>query len=193
MSTKPPSRDPAMTLEDVVQAISAMEHLSRQRRQDLCSAVRRIATLQGRRPADIPADVEVIRRQIALFTPVAAGVTPRRWKNVRSLVGIALNLAGATVIRRRAVALSPAWRDLLGRLRERRERDRLSRFAGYLQQQRHSARSGRRRGRRQVRQLAAEEQPHRAPEAGASECLPDMEPRRGRRARLAGGSPGGTG
>ena len=131
MSTKPPSRDPAMTLEDVVQAISAMEHLSRQRRQDLCSAVRRIATLQGRRPADIPADVEVIRRQIALFTPVAAGVTPRRWKNVRSLVGIALNLAGATVIRRRAVALSPAWRDLLGRLRERRERDRLSRFAGY--------------------------------------------------------------
>ena len=67
-----------MTLEDVVQAISAMEHLSRQRRQDLC-APRSVgtATLQGRRPADIPADVEVIRRQIALFTPVAAGVTPR--------------------------------------------------------------------------------------------------------------------
>jgi len=120
-----------MTLEDVVQAISAMEHLSRQRRQDLCSAVRRIATLQGRRPADIPADVEAIRRQIALFTPAAAGVTPRRWKNVRSLIGAALRLAGATVIRRRAVALSPAWRDLLGRIRDRRERDRLSRFAGY--------------------------------------------------------------
>jgi len=131
MSTNPPSRDPAMTRQDVVQAISAMQQLSRQRRQDLCSAVRRIATLQGRRPADIPADVEAIRRQIALFTPAAAGVTPRRWKNVRCLVGTALTLVGATVIRRRAVALSPAWRDLLGRIRDCRERDRLSRFAGY--------------------------------------------------------------
>ena len=120
-----------------------------------------------------------------MFTPVAAGVTPRRWKNVRSLVGIALNLAGATVIRRRAVALSPAWRDLLGRLRERRERDRLSRFAGYC--------SGDDIPPDQVDDAVVDrfaslllksslierpKQVHRN--------VSDMEPRRGRRARLAG-------
>lgn len=102
-----------MTLEDVARAISAIEQLPRQRRQDLCSAVRRLAAVQDMRPADIPADVEAIRRQIALFTPAAAGMTPRRWKNVRSLVGAALALAGVTVVHRRTTMLSPAWRDLL--------------------------------------------------------------------------------
>ncbi len=40
---------PAEALQDAIERIAAMEQLSRQRRQDLCSAVRKIAGLLGRR------------------------------------------------------------------------------------------------------------------------------------------------
>jgi integrase len=131
MSTKSPSREVPVTLADVVRLVSAMEDLPPQRRSDLCSAVRRVAALHDRPPADIPADVAALRRTMTLFAPNTAGMAPRRWRNVRSLLATALTLTGATVVRRRTSPLAPAWRDLLGRIPNGRERDRLSRFAGY--------------------------------------------------------------
>src|SRR4051812_17786857 len=110
MSTKSPSRDSPTTLDDVVRRVALMEDLTDQRRRDLASAVRRFADLQNRQLADIPADIEALRRQIALIIPAAVGMTIRRWSNLRSLLVTALKLTGASVIRRRTTPLSPAWR-----------------------------------------------------------------------------------
>ncbi len=125
------NRAPA-TLGEVLARLSAMNDLPRQRRDDLCSAVRRVAGLIGIPAADIPADAAVLRRRLSVLTPAGAGMTPRRFKNVRALLTAALELTGAKIVRRHSrYALTPAWRDLLARVDERYERARLSRFFGY--------------------------------------------------------------
>ncbi len=132
MATKGPSRAAPATLGDVLTALPGREDLARQRRHDLCSAVRRIAALLGRRPEEIAVDVEALRRQVALFTPAAARMSPRRWRNVRSLFTAALTLTGVPMIRRRQKASwSPAWRHLLERVPDTYDRARLSRLAAY--------------------------------------------------------------
>ena len=124
-------RAPA-TLGEVLARLGAMNDLPRQRRDDLCSAVRRVTGLIGIPAADIPADAAVLRRRLSILTPAGAGMTPRRFKNVRALLTAALDLTGAKVVRRHSrYALTPAWRNLLARVNERYERARLSRFFGY--------------------------------------------------------------
>ena len=132
MSTNPASLSPPKTLQDVIERIAAMEQLSRQRRQDLCSAVRKIAGLLGRPARDVEVNVEAINRHIASLTPAMVGMTASRWKNVRSLLGAALKLTGTKVLRRRrAGLLPPIWRDLLDRVPDRFHRTRLCRFASF--------------------------------------------------------------
>ena len=132
MSTKTTSLSPAKTLDEVVVRIIAMEDLSRQRRRDLCSAVRKVAGLLGRSPRDVAVDIGAISRQIARFTPAMAGMTASRWKNVRSLLGAALQLTGAKVLRRRRVELlPPVWRELLDRVPDRFHRTRLCRLFSF--------------------------------------------------------------
>jgi integrase len=112
--------------------ILSLEGLSRQRRQDLLSAVRQVARLIGGPPADVPADPEALRRGLKLLTPAAAGMTESRFRNVRSLLAAALDLTGAKVVRRRRhVGLAPSWTALLARVADRYERARLSRFFSF--------------------------------------------------------------
>lgn len=131
MSTKPASLSPPETLQAIIERIHAMDHLAPQRRQDLCSALRRLASLIGQPPCNIPTDLALLRQQLALFTPAGAGVTPRRWHNIKALVSAALDMTGATVVRRRRDSLPPAWADLMGRVNDRYERSRLSRLASH--------------------------------------------------------------
>ena len=87
------------------------------------SAVRQVARLVGGMPADIPADPEALRRALSIITPVAAGMTPSRFRNVKALLTAALALTGAKVVRRRRLTgLTPTWRALLLRRRPLRAR-----------------------------------------------------------------------
>ena len=131
MSTKPASLSPPETLQAIIACIHAMDHLAPQRRQDLCSALRRLASLIGQPPCNIPADPALLRQQLALFTPASAGVTPRRWHNIKALVSASLDMTGTKVVRRRCDSLPPAWAELMGRVNDRYERSRLSRLASH--------------------------------------------------------------
>jgi hypothetical protein len=132
MSIEPVSLAPPANLAEVLQRILSVEGLARQRRQDLMSAVRQVARLVGGMPADIPADPEALRRGLSIITPVAAGMAPSRFRNVKALLAAALDLTGAKVVRRRRLTgLTPTWRALLARVEDRYERARLSRFFTY--------------------------------------------------------------
>jgi hypothetical protein len=132
MSNKASSLAPPANLADVIERVAAREGLTRQRRQDLASAVRQIARLLGGFPADIAADPEALKRGLRLMTPAAAGMTKSRWANVRALLATALDLSGAKIARRRRVVeFTPAWTSLWNRVENKYARWRLSRFFAF--------------------------------------------------------------
>ena len=132
MSTKPVSLAHPANLAEVIDRILSLEGLGRQRRDDLMSAVRIVARLLGARPADIPANPEALTRALKIMTPASAGMTKRRWANVRALLTAALDLTGAKIVRRRRiVGLTPSWFSLRNRVGDRYARARLSQFFTY--------------------------------------------------------------
>ena len=96
------------------------------------SALRQVARLIGGLPADIPANPEALRRRLNLMTPASAGMTKRRWANVRALLTAALDLTGAKIVRQSPiVGLTPSWLALRNRVDDQYARWRLSRFFAY--------------------------------------------------------------
>jgi uncharacterized protein YbjT (DUF2867 family) len=86
MSTTP--RAPSgLTLAAVLTAIAGDADLTNAQRQDMASAVRRVARALGKPPESIPADPPMLARRLAEVAPVSIGVTAGRWSNVRSLFG----------------------------------------------------------------------------------------------------------
>jgi integrase len=109
-----------------------MDSINRQRRDDFMSALRQVARLIGGLPADIPANPEALRRALNVMAPTSAGMSKRRWANVRALLTAALELTGARIVRRRRiVGLTPSWFALRNQIRDRYARARLSRFFTY--------------------------------------------------------------
>ena len=132
MSIKPASLSPPTHLAEVSDRISSMAGLGRQRRDDLMSAVRRVSPLLGGRPADIAANPEAIRRALNAITPASAGMTKRRWANVRALLAAALDLTGAKVVRKNyTIGLRPPWLALRNLVADPYARAQLSRFFTY--------------------------------------------------------------
>jgi site-specific recombinase XerD len=129
MSTKTASLASPANLAEVMERILSLGGLQRQRRDDLMSAVRQVARLIGGLPADIPANPEALRRGLNALTPASAGMTKRRWGNVRALLAAALDLTGAKIVsQRRKVDLTPSWSSLWNRVGNKYARWRLSRF-----------------------------------------------------------------
>jgi integrase len=132
MSTQSPSRSPGtpVTLADVVAHVLARVDLPLHRRQDLASAVRAVCRSIGKPPGQVAADPVGLGRSIALLTPADTGVSPGRLRNIKSLVGKTLELAGVTTVPRRSrQPLSAAWTELLEQLVDPEARYGLSRFA----------------------------------------------------------------
>lgn len=125
-----PARNaPAATLADVLIALARLEHAGRQDLADLRSAVRTVARVLGLPPAAVTAHPGALGRLLAGVVPAAHGLRPARWRNVRSLLGKALDLAGADLLPGRAVEpLPPAWRVLADRLPTKAARIALSRL-----------------------------------------------------------------
>jgi integrase len=119
------------TLADVIGCLQQCPTLPTQRRHDLTSAVRAVARLLERPAADLAADPAAIRQRLAPFTAASAGLSERRWRNVRALLTGALTLAGVHVMRRRRAPLAPHWEALLRQVGDHFERFRLARLASY--------------------------------------------------------------
>lgn len=120
------------TLDAVVQAILAENDISLRRRQEMASAVRVMSRLLGQPAADVLADPQLLRGRIAQITAVGAGLSPARWRNVKSLFNSALTITGASTMGRRSkAALRPEWRELLARMSDRYDRAKLSKLARF--------------------------------------------------------------
>jgi len=140
MSTEPASREPAIpsgpTLADVLVLVLADPALSRRQRGDQASAVRRLAKALGRRPEEIPAHPAYLQQRLKEFSPAMAGLSARRWRNVVSLVRVALKQAGLSKVPGRyGGSLSPAWAELYRYLNETALRIGLSRFVHFCSDQ----------------------------------------------------------
>ena len=78
--------DPAApSLASLLEALAAMD-LPPRRVADLRSAVRSLCRVLGQPPTEVPADPGVLGRALRRALPAAAGISPARWANIKSLV-----------------------------------------------------------------------------------------------------------
>ena len=109
------------TLADVLAAVERNAALSPTRLRDLRSSVIRVADLLGNVPARIALDLPTIAARLAAISPVAAGITPKRFANVRSDFLAAVRASNLMrMSERHKGRLAPAWRRLFTRLSRRR-------------------------------------------------------------------------
>jgi hypothetical protein len=124
-----PFLDPAAaSLATVLAALETAEPHPR-RRGEMASGIRTVCAVFGHSPHELPADTALLGRLIRNAMPAAAGVSPSRWGNARSLLRAALKLSGLAIMPgRRLHPLAPAWAALAATLRNRYERAMLSRL-----------------------------------------------------------------
>ena len=102
--------DPAApTLAAVIAALDPAEPDPR-RRGELASGIRTVCRVLGHLPHELPADTALLGRLIRKAVPAAAGVSPSRWANARSLLAAAMALTGLRIMPgRRLYPLGAAW------------------------------------------------------------------------------------
>ena len=82
------------TLADVLLAVDGIASLSKGRRCDLKTAVRRMAEVFGQAPLDVPVNLSFFQAQLDGFVPADHGMTPKRWSSIKSDFQGALRLTG---------------------------------------------------------------------------------------------------
>jgi hypothetical protein len=123
---------PPANLATVLAALESQSSLPDSRRRDLRSAVKRVAHLLGNAPAAIPLVMDTIRDGLGSVNPIAIGMTPKRFANIRSDFVAAVNASGVIPVKNeRKAALSPGWLELFTRLSGRRAHFGLSRLGRY--------------------------------------------------------------
>jgi integrase len=113
------------------EALKHVEQLSATGRRDRMSDVRCVAGLLGQECAAIPLDMAMISAGLASISPVVAGITPKRFANIRSgfLAGVrASDLLPAPMDK---YPLNRTWQALFDRLSGHRAHIGLSRLARY--------------------------------------------------------------
>jgi len=86
------------TLAHVLAAVDRSTALSPTRLRDLRSAVMRVAKLIGNVPVRIALDLPAIATSLAAVSPVAAGMTTKRFANIRSDFLAAVKASGLVPI-----------------------------------------------------------------------------------------------
>jgi integrase len=121
-----------VTLANVLAGLERPSTLTATRLRDLRSATKRVADLLGNEPAGIPLDLGVIGAGLNAISPVAAGMTPKRFANIRSDFLAAVKASKLKSVQRSAkTPLSAAWITLMADLSTRRAHIGLSRLARY--------------------------------------------------------------
>ncbi len=114
------------TLADVLAALEADTALGANRRRDLCSALRRFSRMTGKPLDRLPAELSLLRPMLNEIHPVAHGISPKTFANLRSNFMAAVHHAG--IVEARPQVLTPAWQTLHAALPTMRLRHGLSRF-----------------------------------------------------------------
>ncbi|MBS0250974.1 MAG: tyrosine-type recombinase/integrase [Proteobacteria bacterium] len=119
------------TLQGLIELTRANAELAESTKSELCSAIRKFASICCRTPADIIADPAVIRQHIKTANWKMGGLSKRSWENLKSKLTRAMKLANIRVDRRRRnFKLLTEWDALLAQM-SRKDRDDLHRFAGW--------------------------------------------------------------
>ncbi len=119
------------TLADAREALKTSKNLSPVRIRDLSSAISRFSALIGEEPERIPLDLAEIRDRLNAINPVAAGISPKSFANIRSDLFAAITASRLKPISRARPGLTEPWRALRARLTGQRHRIALSRLAHY--------------------------------------------------------------
>jgi hypothetical protein len=126
------TRDPPVMLADVLRRLDCDGRLDCRRAAEMSSALRRICKALHADPSTVPAEPRLLRPRLAKLTPAMAGVTPKRWTNIKSLLFKALKHVGFTSMAGRSrEPLAPAWEQLRDLLPDRYFKSGLSRFMSY--------------------------------------------------------------
>ena len=124
---------PPANLATLLEALEGQSGLSESRRRDLRSAVKRVAQLLGNAPAAVPLAMDTISDGLRSINPIAIGMTPKRFANIRSDFVAAVKASGLAPVKIESkAALSPEWRQLFARLSGRRANLGLSRLGHYV-------------------------------------------------------------
>jgi integrase len=120
------------SLAALLDQIADDQELSPRERQDMSSALRTVARVLGRQPAEVPADPRFLRERLERYSPAMAGVSAGRWNNILSLTRRALKRVELTTVPGRyQEPLAPEWEKLFGLLNTRNEQISMSRLAHY--------------------------------------------------------------
>jgi hypothetical protein len=119
-----------VTLQDVIDRLSAKVDLSDTRKRDLRSAIVTYSKIRGESPAAIPMDLAAIRRTLDSVVPLQAKVSRKRWANLRSDIAAAIAASGLQPMLKTAdVEPDQHWDRLLEAAKDRRIGNGLSRLA----------------------------------------------------------------
>ncbi len=108
----------ATTFANLLDRVRGDTGLSANRRRDLASAIRTFVRLLDLDPAHAEAGIKPHRAKIQKFYPASAGISRKRWSNIRSDLGFALDRYRVKYRRPSPRDLSPAWLALRDQARE---------------------------------------------------------------------------
>jgi integrase len=118
------------TLQDVLDRLFNDSIVDSKRRRDLRSAVTSFAKLVDKTPGLIPLDFAAIRQALDGAVPAQAGVSAKRWANLRSDLFAAMEASGLhPMLKTAKLDLAEAWKQVLDAVQDQRIRHGLSRFA----------------------------------------------------------------
>ncbi|MGC2077275.1 MAG: tyrosine-type recombinase/integrase [Xanthobacteraceae bacterium] len=118
------------TLQDVLDRLSDDGIVDSRRRRDLRSAVASFAKLVDKAPGLIPLDLAAIRHALDSAVPAQAGVSAKRWANLRSDLSAAIEASGLCPILKTAkFDLAEPRKQVLDAVQDQRIRHGLSRLA----------------------------------------------------------------
>jgi integrase len=136
VSSKAKTAGEPRTLASVLAALETNAALSPTRKRDLRSAVKRVAVLLGNDPGGVSLDLSVISARLATISPIAAGITAKRFANLRSDFLAAAKASGVMPLKVEAKrSLTPEWVKLFEALKGRRAHVGLSRLARHASAQ----------------------------------------------------------
>ena len=98
-----------MTLQQVYEAIAALDDLPPEKRAELRSAIKRFAEIGNVNMSSTPADGPAIRAADQSASWQLAGLSKNSWANITYRVTKALELVGVNIHRRRQYRPSPEW------------------------------------------------------------------------------------
>jgi hypothetical protein len=109
-----PQKVAVVTLQTVLDCLSANPALTVSRARDLRSALTCFANLIDQPPAATPLDLAAIRQTLDTIVPARAKISPKRWANIRSDLAAAINASGLRpMLQTAGVELNGTWRQLM--------------------------------------------------------------------------------